>query len=596
MLLRRSTWTRIAVLLAIVAAVLVADGDRATAIRIPETLADQKPVQAGRVAPGFPIDYLGVVWEVGPDTHHDDHASAEPHGAVRFLRDGAWGPWIPLVPDGADAPGQWGSALVAGDDAEAYQVRGIPEHARAARVAALNTTDGPTAAVVETPALSALSNCLSRADWGADESWRFVDGVEDWPVTFSPVQAMTIHHTVTSNADPNPAATVRAIYHYHAHDRGWGDIAYQYLVDEAGRIYEGRWSGAESTSCLTAGGDGSDFGHDSDPLSATFGELVTGGHSAYYNQGNLGIALLGDFTNVLPTEAAVTALEHALAENGTRHGLDPLGMVHYVNPAWPDSITDIEVIAAHRDWPSPAGDTACPGDRLYPRVPDIRAGVALLMGMEPPTVTVSSVAYSTTGGRSNDKDLRVSIRLSEPLADVVVTATVSGPSSMTDTVTTDTQGVATLRIRNHRTGCYTTTISSIDAPGFVWDGVTPPNEYGCDPNPTTTTTTTAATTTTTTAPSGTVVVTSFTPAELLGSGTHSVTITGSGFEAGAIVSFSGGSGPAPEAQTPTVTAESITVDVVVKDGGPPRGRTWDVTVTNPDGSAATLQAAFTIIP
>ena len=401
---------------------------------------------------------------------------------------------------------------------------------------------------------------------------------------------------MTANNDANPAATVRAIYHYHAHDRGWGDIAYQYLVDEAGRIYEGRWSGAESASCLN-GGDGSDFGHDSRPLSPTFGQLVTGGHSAYYNQGNLGIALLGDFTNVLPKDAAVTALEHALAENGIRHGLDPLGMVHYVNPVWPDSITDIEVIAAHRDWPSPAGDTACPGDRLYPRVPDIRAAVALLMGLDPPTVTVASVEYSTNGGRSNDKDLSVSIRLAEPIADVAVTATVSGPSSMTGTVTTDTAGIATLRIRNHRSGCYTTTISSVDAPGLVWDGVTPPNGYGCDPNPTTTTTTTSTTTTTTTTPpSGTVVVTSFSPTELSGSGSHPVTITGSGFGDGAVVSFSGGSGPAPEAQNPTVNTGSIELDVVVKDGGPPRGRTWDVTVTNPDGSSDTLTDAFTITP
>ena len=51
-------------------------------------------------------------------------------------------------------------------------------------------------------------------------------------------------HTDTRNGDPDPAATVRAIYRYHAVDRGWGDIGYNYVVDVNGNIFEGRVGGA----------------------------------------------------------------------------------------------------------------------------------------------------------------------------------------------------------------------------------------------------------------------------------------------------------------------------------------------------------------
>ncbi|MFH1330078.1 MAG: N-acetylmuramoyl-L-alanine amidase, partial [Actinomycetota bacterium] len=361
-------WLRFLVGVVVVASVvLVVEGD-AAAVRVPVTLADRRPVGVGPVETGFPVDYLGVVWETGGLSAFSGWGglSGEPHGAVRFGHDGLWGPWVPLVGDDLQVPGGWGSSLVPGGDADAYQVRGVPWGAVSPRVVVINTTDGPLVTVGQRPSgVSALADCLSRAEWGADESLRFTGGVEDWPAAFEPVRVMTVHHTATVNSDPDPAATVRAIYVYHTVDRGWGDIAYQYLIDEAGRVYEGRWSGGESVPC-GEGGDGSDFGHDE-----TAGELVTGGHVYCYNRGNLGVALLGDFTRVEPRPAARAALESALAENAIRHGLDPLGMVFYEAPNDVEACADtvdayIEVIAAHTDWPDPAGATACPGSTFYP--------------------------------------------------------------------------------------------------------------------------------------------------------------------------------------------------------------------------------------
>ena len=391
-------WLRLLVGVAVVASVVFAVEGDAVAVQVPATLADQRPVQVGLVEPGFPIDYLGVVWGTPALSARGD-LSGESHGAVRFRDDGVWGPWIPLVADDLQAPGQWGSTLVPGGDADAYQLRGIPWGAVSPEVVVLNTTDGPLVTVGYQPSgASALADCLSRAEWGADESLRFSKrGVELWPATFEPVRVMTVHHTATANNDADPAATVRAIYYYHTVTNNWGDIAYQYLIDEAGVVYEGRWSGEASIPC-GEGGDGSDFGHDE-----TTGELVTGGHAYCYNRGNLGVALLGDFTSVQPKAAARASLEALLAENGIRHGLDPFGTVFYEAPNDMAACTDtpdanIEAIAAHTDWPDPAGATACPGATFYPQLPSVRANVALLVGETPPTTTTTSTTTTLPGG------------------------------------------------------------------------------------------------------------------------------------------------------------------------------------------------------
>jgi hypothetical protein len=220
------------------------------------------------------------------------------------------------------------------------------------------------------------------------------------------------------------------------------------------------------------------------------------------------------------------------------------------------------------------------------------------MGLAVPTISVADVGYSTSGGRG-DKDLTIDILLDPAVAGAAVHAEVTrdGAVILTDTPATDSTGTASIFIRNHRPGCYTTSVTGIDGTGRVFDGTTPENQYGCDPPTTTTTssttttttssTTTTSTTTTTTAP-GSVAVTAIEPNTMVSGGSLSATITGSGFTEGVAVSFSGGEGPAPEAVATFVSDGEISVGIVTKDGGPPRDRLWDVTVANPDGSSGTL--------
>ena len=198
---------------------------------------DVRAVGIDPVVPGFPIDYVAITWDA-PDDHP---VGDESHGSVRFRYDGEWGPWIGFVEEGAQAPGQWSSGLVFADGAEAYQIRSVPGWANSPRAIAISAAP-VTLGSDPGPSASALSDagCVSRAEWGADESKRFEDNVESWEPTFFSVQGLIVHHTVTANDDPDPAATVRAIYHQHTVLNGWGDIGYHYLIDASGRVYEGR--------------------------------------------------------------------------------------------------------------------------------------------------------------------------------------------------------------------------------------------------------------------------------------------------------------------------------------------------------------------
>ncbi|MFE6946682.1 peptidoglycan recognition protein family protein [Streptomyces chartreusis] len=200
-----------------------------------------------------------------------------------------------------------------------------------------------------------IDKFVSRAAWGADESKRLAkDGSEKSPVQFHPVQAVTVHHTVTSNHDPNPGATVRTIYTLHTVGNDWGDIGYHFLIDADGNVYEGRWSGRDNTPA-----------HDS------VGRVVTAFHTRSFNAGNIGIALLGDFTNEELSERMRTALVKLVAALFQRHALSPQSDITYINPV-SGQRAKASTLNGHRDWNS----TECPGDRTYLQIPDLRASVA----------------------------------------------------------------------------------------------------------------------------------------------------------------------------------------------------------------------------
>jgi hypothetical protein len=140
---------------------------------------------------------------------------------------------------------------------------------------------------------------------------------------------ITVHHsadTISNGSDGTLAESkevVRKIQSYHMQDPGrlYGDISYHYLIDSAGRIFEGRaleWQGAH------AGG--------------------------INNNQNLGICVLGDFSRGAPTEAAFTSLQLLL-----------------------DALRERYRIPTSRVFPHKHfSDTVCPGPALVRRLESYR--------------------------------------------------------------------------------------------------------------------------------------------------------------------------------------------------------------------------------
>ncbi|MBR8745328.1 peptidoglycan recognition family protein [Nocardiopsis sp. MG754419] len=278
--------------------------------------------------------------------------------AVRFERADGWGAWQDLHfhTEGPDHLDPVSTAVArAPEGATGYQVRG----ADGADLTALNLRDGEdvTFGGRERVTLSAEGDeyrtlsgtsalpLRTRAGWGADESLRFdEDGTDLWPAEFHRVQALTVHHTAWETTGDH-AADVRAVYAYHAAELGWGDIGYHLLIDPEGVVYEGRHSGEDGVpvfSGLPRPGEAAS---------------VTAGHAAGFNHANIGVCLLGDFTDELPTRAAQDSLVAVLRVLCALTGVNPAQRIEYVNPAT-GAVTPQEAVARHRDWLA----TECPGN------------------------------------------------------------------------------------------------------------------------------------------------------------------------------------------------------------------------------------------
>ncbi|MBP2335871.1 hypothetical protein JOF41_002049 [Saccharothrix coeruleofusca] len=326
----------------------------ATGQPLPETLSRTKALGAGvhRVSTGAVAPtHLGV-------------SSAT--GRFRARTAAGWGQWRAIATCPGGRSEQSATAFVrVPEGAVEYEL----ELAAPGAVSELNTVGGRAVGVLS-PRADACSVAgrrlsgpyLSRAAWGADESLRFAqDGSERYPAAYFPVQTLTVHHSALE-LGPDPAADVRAIYYDHTITREFGDIGYHLLIDPAGRVYEGRWSGSDGAPV---------FGPE---LVGGVPQMSNAAHVAGFNAGNVGVCLLGDFTSAGPTARARDALVGVLAILSEVCGLDPLGKTDYVNPISGATAT-VDTISGHRDWMS----TECPGNTFHPDLPDIRARVAALL-------------------------------------------------------------------------------------------------------------------------------------------------------------------------------------------------------------------------
>jgi hypothetical protein len=346
-----------------------------------------RPVNGSAVmALPFAAGHLAVHWAGNPDAALSISTSTD---AVTF------GPAADVGRDevgGQRGNGETYGAVLPG--ANATFVR-VTTDRPIGRVTVLALADGDRVTTYRTlpgrPAGASVGqpSTLSRADWGADESLRFdATGKEVWPPTFWPVQKMIVHHTAGQNNDPDPKATIRSIYYYHAITQGWGDIGYNFVIDQAGHIYKGRHSHTTATPSSA-----SPTPDDTITGESAFGEGVTAAHAYNFNSGTVGVALLGTFTNQDATSAAKRALEDLLAWKASIHGIDPNGSSVYTNPVNGGRRTFAN-IAGHRDVEA----TECPGGTFYDTLPDVRSQVAARIVAS--TSTTSTLLSTTTSAPS----------------------------------------------------------------------------------------------------------------------------------------------------------------------------------------------------
>ncbi|XP_010638415.1 N-acetylmuramoyl-L-alanine amidase [Fukomys damarensis] len=135
-----------------------------------------------------------------------------------------------------------------------------------------------------------------------------------------PLRFLYVHHTFVPAAPcttfEHCAANMRSMQRFHQDTRGWDDIGFSFVVGSEGYVYEGR------------------------------GWYWMGAHTRRHNSLGFGVAIVGDYTKTLPSEAVLRTVRDVLPRCAVRAGL---------------LRRDYQVLG-HRQL---VHTTQCPGDALF---------------------------------------------------------------------------------------------------------------------------------------------------------------------------------------------------------------------------------------
>ena len=280
---------------------------------------------------------------------------------VRVRSAGTWSSWqraeaLPELAEeagGGAGSGRSGSELVWVGRSDAVQVESDGEPASDLEMTLIEPGGEPTgptarpAASRPQPARAPWPRLRSRADWGADD--RLLGGPPRYNRT---IQQVHVHHTAGSNryTRADVPGLIRGMYRYHTQNLGWNDIGYNFLVDRFGRTWVGR-----------AGGPG---------------RPVRGAHTLGFNATSTGVAVIGNYDVASPVNKVTTALVQIAAWKLDKYHRDPQGTArvysHGSDLFPPGRRVRLPVVDGHRD----TNQTACPGDHVYAKLPNIRRRAA----------------------------------------------------------------------------------------------------------------------------------------------------------------------------------------------------------------------------
>ena len=313
------------------------------------------------------VTVVGVTWPKGATSDKDTYQ-------IRTMTGATWSQWQSMtVIDGG--PGSGPSATTGTDPyivigASKYEVRSLTTEVTAPTAATVQAVDPGTSnadVVQQAPGAAAAATTKpaihTRAQWGADESKM------TWAPSYGKVSVGFVHHTDGSNnyAAGDVAGIVRGIYAYHAVSLGWGDIGYNFLVDRFGGIWEGRAGGMDKP--------------------------VIGGQVYNYNAVSTGVSGIGDFTSAAVPQAMTDAFKRVLGWRLSVAGIPATG----ASPVQAPGGAYIQRISGHRD----VGGTACPGNSLYARLGEIRAGAAAIIGAQKPVTPANRTPIGNPGGATS---------------------------------------------------------------------------------------------------------------------------------------------------------------------------------------------------
>ncbi len=292
---------------------------------------------------------------------------------VRARVDGTWSPWLEIpfadgeAPDLSTptAPGVHSEPVWLGE-ADAYELDG-PSDLATLEVHAVEPTGTRRTSLPAGAAGAAGAPAIrSRASWGARPP-------SHTPSKTADLKLAIVHHTVSGNtySASQVPAVLRSIQAYHQDVRGYGDIAYNILVDRFGVAWEGRAGGLRN--------------------------VVLGGHSQGFNTGSVGVSVIGDYRFAGVSTAVFETVARVIAWKLAIHGVDPRSTVPYTSAGsakyGAGTTVTLPRVVGHRDVQA----TNCPGGNLYARLGALRSRVTALVPTYQAGLPPTLVAPDLTG-------------------------------------------------------------------------------------------------------------------------------------------------------------------------------------------------------
>ena len=167
-----------------------------------------------------------------------------------------------------------------------------------------------------------------------------------WALSYTQeVQAIVIHHTKSEYK--SSLEGIQDIYRYHALNRQWWDIGYNYVIGYDGEIFE--WK--------------------------KWGDYISAAHSKWNNNSTVGISIMGDYTDKEISKQQYESLEKLVRYLAWKYGID-FSKKHYYHMkcagekcnTFPLETYLDSTLVGHRD----TGHTSCPGDKLYAQIDQLR--------------------------------------------------------------------------------------------------------------------------------------------------------------------------------------------------------------------------------